>query len=198
MLAQCVCVWVCISIKCLHSAIITPDCPVQAYWVSLSLCGAAGGKCHSYEWRTSAWNDNERSVWCQRSDGVNVTGIPPLTLRLREWQIFCTDFTYRKIIKRIVDSTWQKICRQWKSCHYLPGLMSCQTYVLLFFTVEQKGAFLNLDLHTCNVHSDQRLSNSKKESKITIKVLVHCIPCLLKACECLMWLTDPSLNWHRL
>ncbi|KAJ8282312.1 hypothetical protein COCON_G00048310 [Conger conger] len=33
-----------------------------------------GGKCHTYEWRTSAWSDNERSVWCQRSDGVNVTG----------------------------------------------------------------------------------------------------------------------------
>ncbi|TRY98323.1 hypothetical protein DNTS_031706, partial [Danionella cerebrum] len=32
-----------------------------------------GGKCHNYEWRTSSWNDNERSVWCQRSDGVNVT-----------------------------------------------------------------------------------------------------------------------------
>ncbi|KAJ8405975.1 hypothetical protein AAFF_G00308630, partial [Aldrovandia affinis] len=33
-----------------------------------------GGKCHSYEWRSSGWRDNERSVWCQRSDGVNVTG----------------------------------------------------------------------------------------------------------------------------
>nr|XP_015213731.1 PREDICTED: thrombospondin type-1 domain-containing protein 7B isoform X1 [Lepisosteus oculatus]XP_015213732.1 PREDICTED: thrombospondin type-1 domain-containing protein 7B isoform X1 [Lepisosteus oculatus] len=33
-----------------------------------------GGKCHSYEWRTSPWRDNVRSVWCQRSDGVNVTG----------------------------------------------------------------------------------------------------------------------------
>ncbi|XP_060733030.1 thrombospondin type-1 domain-containing protein 7B [Tachysurus vachellii] len=33
-----------------------------------------GGKCHSYEWKTSAWSDNVREVWCQRSDGVNVTG----------------------------------------------------------------------------------------------------------------------------
>ncbi|KAG9340807.1 hypothetical protein JZ751_019998, partial [Albula glossodonta] len=33
-----------------------------------------GGKCHSYEWKTSGWRDNERSVWCQRSDGMNVTG----------------------------------------------------------------------------------------------------------------------------
>ncbi|KAG7464148.1 hypothetical protein MATL_G00184190 [Megalops atlanticus] len=36
-----------------------------------------GGKCHSYEWRTSAWRDNERTVWCQRSDGVNVTATCP-------------------------------------------------------------------------------------------------------------------------
>ncbi|KAM6984977.1 thrombospondin type-1 domain-containing protein 7B [Aplochiton taeniatus] len=33
-----------------------------------------GGKCHSYEWKTGGWGDNERAVWCQRSDGVNVTG----------------------------------------------------------------------------------------------------------------------------
>ncbi|KAF4086551.1 hypothetical protein AMELA_G00084810 [Ameiurus melas] len=33
-----------------------------------------GGKCNSYEWKTSAWSDNVREVWCQRSDGVNVTG----------------------------------------------------------------------------------------------------------------------------
>ncbi|XP_069791231.1 thrombospondin type-1 domain-containing protein 7B isoform X2 [Narcine bancroftii] len=32
------------------------------------------GTCHEYEWRSSAWNGNERSVWCVRSDGVNVTG----------------------------------------------------------------------------------------------------------------------------
>lgn len=35
---------------------------------------AVGGKCNSYEWKTSAWSDNVREVWCQRSDGVNVTG----------------------------------------------------------------------------------------------------------------------------
>lgn len=39
-----------------------------------SLVAAAGGKCHSYEWRTGAWSNNRRAVWCQRSDGVNVTG----------------------------------------------------------------------------------------------------------------------------
>lgn len=35
---------------------------------------ATGGKCHSYEWRTGGWSNNQRVVWCQRSDGVNVTG----------------------------------------------------------------------------------------------------------------------------
>lgn len=35
---------------------------------------STGGKCHSYQWRTGGWNNNERVVWCQRSDGVNVTG----------------------------------------------------------------------------------------------------------------------------
>ncbi|KAK7939999.1 hypothetical protein WMY93_003325 [Mugilogobius chulae] len=33
-----------------------------------------GGKCHSYQWRTGPWSNNQRAVWCQRSDGVNVTG----------------------------------------------------------------------------------------------------------------------------
>ncbi|XP_041663347.1 thrombospondin type-1 domain-containing protein 7B [Cheilinus undulatus] len=33
-----------------------------------------GGKCHSYQWRTGGWSNNKREVWCQRSDGVNVTG----------------------------------------------------------------------------------------------------------------------------
>uniref|UniRef100_A0A8C9U5U9 Thrombospondin type-1 domain-containing protein 7A n=1 Tax=Scleropages formosus TaxID=113540 RepID=A0A8C9U5U9_SCLFO len=32
------------------------------------------GKCYSYEWQTGSWRANGRSVWCQRSDGVNVTG----------------------------------------------------------------------------------------------------------------------------
>ncbi|XP_028837445.1 thrombospondin type-1 domain-containing protein 7B isoform X3 [Denticeps clupeoides] len=32
-----------------------------------------GGVCHSYNWKTSGWRNNERNVWCQRSDGVNVT-----------------------------------------------------------------------------------------------------------------------------
>uniref|UniRef100_A0A8C4VDA8 Thrombospondin type-1 domain-containing protein 7A n=1 Tax=Falco tinnunculus TaxID=100819 RepID=A0A8C4VDA8_FALTI len=33
-----------------------------------------GGKCYDYLWKTSLWQDNRRTVWCQRSDGINVTG----------------------------------------------------------------------------------------------------------------------------
>lgn len=34
----------------------------------------SGGRCYEYLWKTSLWRDNVRTVWCQRSDGVNVTG----------------------------------------------------------------------------------------------------------------------------
>ncbi|XP_061210326.1 thrombospondin type-1 domain-containing protein 7B isoform X2 [Neopsephotus bourkii] len=34
----------------------------------------SGGKCYDYLWKTSLWQDNVRMVWCQRSDGLNVTG----------------------------------------------------------------------------------------------------------------------------
>ncbi|XP_069717652.1 thrombospondin type-1 domain-containing protein 7B isoform X1 [Phaenicophaeus curvirostris] len=34
----------------------------------------SGGKCYDYLWQTSLWRDNVRTVWCQRSDGMNVTG----------------------------------------------------------------------------------------------------------------------------
>ncbi|XP_075050423.1 thrombospondin type-1 domain-containing protein 7B-like [Mixophyes fleayi] len=33
-----------------------------------------GGKCFRYTWRMSPWRDNKRTVWCQRSDGMNITG----------------------------------------------------------------------------------------------------------------------------
>lgn len=43
--------------------------------VKTSCCYIAGGKCYDYLWKTSLWRDNVRTVWCQRSDGINVTGI---------------------------------------------------------------------------------------------------------------------------
>ncbi|XP_053326814.1 thrombospondin type-1 domain-containing protein 7B [Spea bombifrons] len=38
----------------------------------------AGGKCFRYTWKMSPWRDRRRDVWCQRSDGMNVTGGCPV------------------------------------------------------------------------------------------------------------------------
>ncbi|XP_073401660.1 thrombospondin type-1 domain-containing protein 7B isoform X1 [Dendrobates tinctorius] len=46
------------------------NCPKPA--IETRMC--TGGKCFRYSWRMSPWMDNKRSVWCQRSDGMNVTG----------------------------------------------------------------------------------------------------------------------------
>ncbi|KAM5279638.1 thrombospondin type-1 domain-containing protein 7B [Ctenodactylus gundi] len=46
------------------------NCPQQV----LETRPCAGGKCYHYVWKASLWNNNERTVWCQRSDGINVTG----------------------------------------------------------------------------------------------------------------------------
>ncbi|NXX44406.1 THS7B protein, partial [Tricholaema leucomelas] len=42
------------------------------------------GKCYDYLWKTSLWRDNVRTVWCQRSDGINVTGGCPLQTKPAE------------------------------------------------------------------------------------------------------------------
>ncbi|XP_036395010.1 thrombospondin type-1 domain-containing protein 7A isoform X1 [Megalops cyprinoides] len=39
----------------------------------------ADGQCYEYKWMTGAWRGSSRLVWCQRSDGLNVTGGCPLT-----------------------------------------------------------------------------------------------------------------------
>uniref|UniRef100_A0A672KE66 Thrombospondin type-1 domain-containing protein 7B-like n=1 Tax=Sinocyclocheilus grahami TaxID=75366 RepID=A0A672KE66_SINGR len=46
-------------------------CPSQMYETR----PCRGGTCLSYEWMTGEWRHNRRLVWCQRSDGVNVTGV---------------------------------------------------------------------------------------------------------------------------
>uniref|UniRef100_A0A6I8P9R6 Complement component C9 n=1 Tax=Ornithorhynchus anatinus TaxID=9258 RepID=A0A6I8P9R6_ORNAN len=46
------------------------SCPEQV----LETRPCTGGKCFHYEWKSSLWRNNERAVWCQRSDGMNVTG----------------------------------------------------------------------------------------------------------------------------
>ncbi|XP_019738101.1 thrombospondin type-1 domain-containing protein 7B isoform X2 [Hippocampus comes] len=45
-------------------------CPQQVFQTQ----PCKGGQCYSYQWRTGGWSNNERAVWCQRSDGVIVTG----------------------------------------------------------------------------------------------------------------------------
>uniref|UniRef100_A0A6Q2X3L3 Thrombospondin, type I, domain containing 7Ab n=1 Tax=Esox lucius TaxID=8010 RepID=A0A6Q2X3L3_ESOLU len=37
------------------------------------------GQCYSYRWMTGPWRSSSRPVWCQRSDGLNVTGGCPMT-----------------------------------------------------------------------------------------------------------------------
>uniref|UniRef100_A0A674EB22 Thrombospondin type-1 domain-containing protein 7A n=1 Tax=Salmo trutta TaxID=8032 RepID=A0A674EB22_SALTR len=37
------------------------------------------GQCYEYTWMTGAWRSSSRLVWCQRSDGLNVTGGCPMT-----------------------------------------------------------------------------------------------------------------------
>ncbi|KAJ8267352.1 hypothetical protein COCON_G00125240, partial [Conger conger] len=46
------------------------QCPEQE-WESRP---CTEGQCYEYTWMTSEWNGHARQVWCQRSDGLNVTG----------------------------------------------------------------------------------------------------------------------------
>lgn len=43
-------------------------------------CVPADGQCYEYKWMASAWKGSSRTVWCQRSDGINVTGKLPISL----------------------------------------------------------------------------------------------------------------------
>ncbi|XP_051957566.1 thrombospondin type-1 domain-containing protein 7B [Xyrauchen texanus] len=45
-------------------------CPSQVYETR----PCQGGSCVSYRWMSGEWRHAHRLVWCQRSDGVNVTG----------------------------------------------------------------------------------------------------------------------------
>ncbi|CAL8267595.1 unnamed protein product [Lota lota] len=46
------------------------SCPRQVFQTQ----PCTGGRCYDFHWRTGGWRDNKREVWCQRSDGLNVTG----------------------------------------------------------------------------------------------------------------------------
>ncbi|KYO26723.1 hypothetical protein Y1Q_0019191 [Alligator mississippiensis] len=45
-------------------------CPEQA----LETRSCSDGQCYEYKWMASPWKGSSRTVWCQRSDGLNVTG----------------------------------------------------------------------------------------------------------------------------
>lgn len=45
-------------------------------------CVPADGQCYEYKWMASAWKGSSRTVWCQRSDGINVTGKLPISFVL--------------------------------------------------------------------------------------------------------------------
>ncbi|CAB1350872.1 unnamed protein product, partial [Coregonus sp. 'balchen'] len=72
----------------------TSPCPGDCYltdWTLWSPCqlscvsgddlgfGSVQGQCYEYKWMTGAWRSSSRLVWCQRSDGLNVTGGCPMT-----------------------------------------------------------------------------------------------------------------------
>uniref|UniRef100_A0A8C9SY47 Thrombospondin type-1 domain-containing protein 7A n=1 Tax=Scleropages formosus TaxID=113540 RepID=A0A8C9SY47_SCLFO len=46
------------------------QCPEQAWETRPCI----GGQCYKYQWMTGKWQGSSRLVWCQRSDGLNVTG----------------------------------------------------------------------------------------------------------------------------
>ncbi|XP_031134376.1 thrombospondin type-1 domain-containing protein 7A isoform X3 [Sander lucioperca] len=53
------------------------QCPEQ----ELEARPCTEGQCLEYKWRTGPWRASSRHVWCQRSDGLNVTGGCPMTAK---------------------------------------------------------------------------------------------------------------------
>ncbi|XP_078454669.1 thrombospondin type-1 domain-containing protein 7A-like [Lampetra planeri] len=46
------------------------------------------GSCYTYEWKSSPWKGAQRQVWCERSDGVHVTGTDKSILQPRkQWEL---------------------------------------------------------------------------------------------------------------
>ncbi|KAG8550939.1 hypothetical protein GDO81_025392 [Engystomops pustulosus] len=55
-------------------------CPEQAYESK----SCHDGQCYEYNWLTGSWKGSSRTVWCQRSDGFNVTGSYHIVSRERK------------------------------------------------------------------------------------------------------------------
>ncbi|XP_042362737.1 thrombospondin type-1 domain-containing protein 7A [Plectropomus leopardus] len=71
------------SVQVRSRAVVAQDpenllqCPEQ----ELEARPCTEGQCFEYKWRTGPWRGSSRQVWCQRSDGLNVTGGCPLTAK---------------------------------------------------------------------------------------------------------------------
>uniref|UniRef100_A0A3P9HMU2 Thrombospondin type-1 domain-containing protein 7A n=1 Tax=Oryzias latipes TaxID=8090 RepID=A0A3P9HMU2_ORYLA len=64
------------SVQVRSRAVVAQDpenllqCPEQ----ELEARPCTGGQCFEYKWRSGPWRGSSRQVWCERSDGMNVTG----------------------------------------------------------------------------------------------------------------------------
>ncbi|XP_053189729.1 thrombospondin type-1 domain-containing protein 7A [Scomber japonicus] len=71
------------SVQVRSRAVVAQDpenllqCPEQ----ELEARPCTEGQCFEYKWRTGPWRGSSRQVWCQRSDGLNVTGGCPPTAK---------------------------------------------------------------------------------------------------------------------
>ncbi|XP_077362253.1 thrombospondin type-1 domain-containing protein 7A-like [Festucalex cinctus] len=71
------------SVQVRSRAVVAQDpenllqCPEQ----ELEARPCTDGQCFEYAWRAGPWRGSSRHVWCQRSDGLNVTGGCPTTAK---------------------------------------------------------------------------------------------------------------------
>ncbi|XP_031731663.1 thrombospondin type-1 domain-containing protein 7A isoform X2 [Anarrhichthys ocellatus] len=71
------------SVQVRSRAVVAQDpenllhCPEQ----ELEARPCTEGQCFEYKWKTGPWRGSSRQVWCQRSDGLNVTGGCPVTAK---------------------------------------------------------------------------------------------------------------------
>uniref|UniRef100_A0A8C2WQS4 Thrombospondin type-1 domain-containing protein 7A n=1 Tax=Cyclopterus lumpus TaxID=8103 RepID=A0A8C2WQS4_CYCLU len=71
------------SVQVRSRAVVAQDpenllqCPEQ----ELEARPCTEGQCFEYKWKTGPWRGASRQVWCQRSDGLNVTGGCPVTAK---------------------------------------------------------------------------------------------------------------------
>lgn len=56
----------------------------QISWKVNVLC--VDGQCYEYKWMASPWKGSSRTVWCQRSDGLNVTGNYSFYIHIKAWK----------------------------------------------------------------------------------------------------------------